>query len=103
MLVFPGEMLQDALARLREALHVVLLDWSPQVTRQRKILLYENFETTQQQVEYCRAHLAAAADTLMCDGDVVTVSHSCAFPPGMPSSVEVVVSICSPAKRGGDV
>jgi hypothetical protein len=103
MLVFPGEMLRDALARLRECLRIVLLDWSPQLTRQRKILLYENFEITGQQVEYCRGNLATAADTLMCDGDRVTVSHSSAFPPGMPSSVELVVSICSPTKRGGDM
>jgi hypothetical protein len=102
MLVFPGETLQDSLARLRESLRVSVLDWSPQVTRQRKILLYEDFECTQQQVEYCRAHLATVADTLLCDGDQVTISHSCAFPPGMPSSVQVVVSICSPTKRGGD-
>lgn len=103
MLVCPGETLQDVLARLRESLRVVLLQWSPQVTRQRKILLYENFETTEQQVEYCRANLAAPADTLMCDGDIVTISHSCAFPPGMPSSVEVVVSIGSPSKKGGEM
>jgi molybdopterin/thiamine biosynthesis adenylyltransferase len=102
MLVVPGESLADSLARLREVLHVALPHWSPQLTRQRKILLYEDFETTQYEVGYCRAHLAAAADTLLCDGDCVTVSHSSAFPAGMPASVEVVVSISSPTKRGGD-
>jgi molybdopterin/thiamine biosynthesis adenylyltransferase len=102
MLVFPGETLQDSLARLREALCVRVHDWSPQVTLQRKILLYEDFERTRQQVEYCRAQLAAAADALLCDGDQVTISHSCAFPLGISSSVQVAVSICSPAKRGGD-
>ena len=103
MLVSPGDTLADSLARLRDTLRVALQDWSPQVTRQRKILLYESFESSGQQVEYCRVHLAAQADTLLCDGDLVTISHCSAFPPGMPTSVEVVVSICSATKRGGEM
>jgi hypothetical protein len=102
MLVFPGETLAMCLARLRETLRINLSDFIPQVTLQRKILLYESFESSMEHVDYCRRNLAAHADTLLCDGDIVTVSHSSAFPPGMPSSVELVISICSPSKRGGD-